>query len=132
LPGDDAEGVVDDPARALGCAYAAGDALLLVNDGEVIDNMNGIGRADALAGAAGNAACLAYLACSGPHLVIRAEHLYALMTRNDLDDVLLAHARAEATSYACVAVDSRHAIPVKLNRMHAAGGNARAAPDTPV
>ena len=127
--GDDAEGVVDDPARTLGGAHAAGDARLLVHHGEVLGHVNGVRGAGALARPASDAARLAHRACGGAGLVVRAEHLEALAAGNHVDDVLLAQAGAQATANAGVTVDVGDAVLVKLDRVLAAGGNARSAAD---
>ena len=130
--GNDAEDIVDDPTRALGRAHAAGDAVLLVDNGEVVGHVNRIRRAGPLAGTAGDAAYLAHRSHRRANLVVGAEHLDALVTRNDVDDVLFAHAGAQAAANAGVAVHVRHAVLVELDRVHAAGGDTCATPNASI
>ena len=89
-----------------------------------IGHVDRVRRAGTLAGAAGDAAHLAHRACGRASLVVGAEHLDALVARDNIDDVLLAHASAQATANAGLAVHMRHAVLIKFDCMHATGGNA--------
>ena len=88
----------DDMARADVGAVAALDALVVVDDGEVVDDLDGVGRALALALHAADAAVIAYLHDSGALVLIRAGGHDSLALGQELDDALGAGIRAGAAA----------------------------------
>ncbi|KXB64123.1 hypothetical protein HMPREF1868_00149 [Olsenella sp. DNF00959] len=94
--------------------------------------MDGIRRAGSLAGAAGDAARVAELACDRAQVRIGAERQDRRLAGDYLDDPLRAGPRTEAAAYAGLAPHLRGVVLVEADRVDLAGGDTRTAADAAV
>ena len=100
----------DELPRAHGRAAAAGDALGIVNDGEVIDDVDGVELALLFAQVAADAAHVALAAGIGAALVVRAGDDDIGVVGHGDDDLARAHGGALQAAGALLGIDLRHAV----------------------
>ena len=105
---------VDDAARADIGAVAAADALVIVDRGHEVLDLDGFRRALALALHAADAADVADLARDGALVLIAAADEHSLLIRHLLNDLLRAGLGAGAAADALVVVDLNNAIVVLM------------------
>lgn len=102
-----------------------GDALGIVNDGEVIDDVDGVELALLLAQVAADAAHVALAAGIGAALVVRAGDDDVGVVGHGDDDLARAHGGALQAAGALLGIDLRHAVH-DVDGVKAARRDARA------
>ena len=112
-------------ARAGHGASAAGQAKVGIDEGAVFRDLDGFGRTDLCAEAAGDAAHLADIAADG--ILVRAEDDDGVILQTEMDDALRAGADTRAAADAFALVDLGDAVGVQRDRTEAAGGDTGAA-----
>lgn len=100
-----------------------------VDDGMVVCHVDGAGRAGTLAGTAGNAAVVAHESGVGALLGVGAARRNGELALDELDDALLAGARAQPAPDAGGRVNDGDAALVDVDGVLAAHAHARAAAD---